>query len=84
VSDPDYIVVGAGSAGCVLAHRLSEDPTCQVLLLEAGGRDLDLNIHIPAASSRLHGSSVDYKLWTEPQRECSGRRIYIPRGKVAN
>ncbi|GAB3540103.1 GMC family oxidoreductase [Spirosoma fluminis] len=78
----DYIIVGAGSAGCVLANRLSEDPSTSVLLLEAGGPDKKLEIHIPAAYTKLHGSAVDWAFWTEPQRALNGRRMYQPRGKT--
>lgn len=78
----DYIIVGAGSAGCVLANRLSADPTVSVLLLEAGGPDTKLEIHIPAAYSKLHGTAVDWGFWTEPQTALNGRRMYQPRGKT--
>lgn len=78
----DYIIIGAGSAGCVLAHRLTEDPDVSVLVLEAGGPDRNLFIHIPAGSPRLHHSSVDWQMETEPQAQCHNRRIYIPRGKT--
>ncbi|GAB3500272.1 GMC family oxidoreductase N-terminal domain-containing protein [Spirosoma knui] len=78
----DYIIVGAGSAGCVLANRLSEDPSTSVLLLEAGGPDKKLEIHIPAAYTKLHGSAVDWAFWTEPQQALNGRRMYQPRGKT--
>ena len=62
----DYIIVGAGSAGCVLANRLTEDPSCKVLLLEAGGKGNFL-VNIPGAYSVLHRSAVDWAFWTEPQ-----------------
>ena len=78
----DFIIVGAGSAGCVLANRLSADPTVSVLLLEAGGPDTKLEIHIPAAYSKLNGTSVDWGFWTEPQEALNGRRMYLPRGKT--
>ncbi|AKD58094.1 GMC family oxidoreductase [Spirosoma radiotolerans] len=78
----DYIIVGAGSAGCVLANRLSADPQTSVLLLEAGGPDTKMEIHIPAAYTKLHGSSVDWGFWTEPQTALDGRRMYQPRGKT--
>lgn len=78
----DYIIVGAGSAGCVLANRLSADPTTSVLLVEAGGPDTKMEIHIPAAYTKLHGSTVDWGFWTEPQSALNGRRMYQPRGKT--
>lgn len=78
----DYIIVGAGSAGCVLANRLSANPATSVLLLEAGGPDTKMEIHIPAAYTKLHGSTVDWSFWTEPQTALNGRRMYQPRGKT--
>lgn len=81
-STHDYIVVGAGSAGCALAARLSEDPTVSVLLLEAGPADTKREIHIPAAFSKLFRSELDWSYDTEPQEQLGGRTIYWPRGKV--
>ena len=78
----DYIVVGAGSAGCAVASRLSEDETCTVLLLEAGGPDSDRNIHIPARFSDLFHTEVDWDYETAPQPGLNNRREYVPRGKV--
>jgi choline dehydrogenase len=78
----DYIIIGAGSAGCVLANRLSEDPSLKVLLLEAGGKDTKMEIHIPAAYGKLNYSKVDWGFYTEPQEHVDGRRMYQPRGKT--
>ncbi len=78
----DYVVVGAGSAGCVLAARLSKDQQARVLLLEAGGSDKRNEIRIPAAFSKLFKSDVDWDYATEPEPELDDRRIYWPRGKA--
>ena len=78
----DYIIAGAGSAGCVLAHRLTEDSHARVLLLEAGGPDKRQEIHIPAAFSKLFKTEVDWAYETEPQPHMEGRRMFWPRGKV--
>lgn len=78
----DYVIVGAGSAGCVLASRLTEDPQTRVLLLEAGGPDDAREIHIPAAFSRLFKGPLDWNYETEPEPHLNGRRLYWPRGKV--
>lgn len=78
----DVVVVGAGSAGCTLVGRLSADPACRVLLLEAGGPDRRREIRIPAAFSKLFKSEVDWNYSTEPQPELADRRLYWPRGKV--
>ena len=78
----DYIIIGAGSAGCVLANRLSENPANKVLLLEAGGPDKKMEIGIPAAYGTLHRSSVDWAFSTESQKHLDGRSIFLPRGKV--
>jgi choline dehydrogenase len=78
----DYIIIGAGSAGCVLANRLSEDPENRVLLLEAGGPDKKMEIHIPAAYSKLNRTEVDWGFETEPQPGVLNRKIYLPRGKT--
>ena len=78
----DYIIVGAGSAGCVLAARLSADPGVSVLLLEAGPVDDADEIRIPAALSRLFQTTYDWNYRTMPQHRAAGRSIYWPRGKV--
>jgi choline dehydrogenase-like flavoprotein len=80
--DADYIVVGTGSAGSVVANRLSADPSASVVVLEAGPRDKDKFIRIPAAFAKLFGSGMDWDYSTEPQKELDGREIYWPRGKV--
>lgn len=79
----DYIIVGAGSAGCVLAHRLSADPSVSVLLLEAGPRDWHPFIHMPAGIAKLVGrKGVNWDYSTEPEPALDGRRLWWPRGKV--
>src|SRR5579864_2908033 len=78
----DYIVVGAGPAGCVLAGRLSEDPRARVLLLEAGSSDSAKEVRIPAAFSRLFKSTRDWNYSTEEEPYLNGRRLYWPRGKM--
>lgn len=78
----DYIIIGAGSAGCVLAHRLSAHPAHRVLLLEAGGPDKKMEIHIPAAYSKLNRTEVDWAYETEPQKHVNNRKICLPRGKT--
>jgi choline dehydrogenase len=77
----DYIIVGAGSAGCVLANRLSEDPSVKVLLLEAGGSDRSLKIKIPAAFPQQFHTKLDWDFATEPEPHVDGRSLFVPRGK---
>jgi choline dehydrogenase len=78
----DYVIVGAGSAGSVLAARLSEDPECKVCLLEAGPPDSADNIHIPMAFGKLFKTQYDWDYSTAPEPFCDRRRIYLPRGRT--
>ncbi len=79
----DYVIVGAGSAGCVLTHRLSEDPTTTVCVLEAGPRDWHPYIHLPAGFIKtFHMRSVNWAYQQEPGPYTGGRSIYAPRGKT--
>jgi len=81
--EADFVVVGAGSAGCVMAARLSEDPARRVILLEAGGHDDNRWIHIPLGFGKTFAdASVNWCYETEPEAGAAGRRIYWPRGKV--
>jgi len=79
----DYIIVGAGSAGCVVANRLSADPDCSVLLVEAGGRDRNPLFRLPMLMGRLfHSGLCNWRYHTEPVPTLEGRSLYWPRGKV--
>jgi choline dehydrogenase len=79
----DYVIVGAGSAGCLLANRLSARADLRVLLLEAGGRDSSPYIHMPGGLARLVGNPlIDWNYYTEPEPQLLGRRLYWPRGRV--
>jgi choline dehydrogenase len=78
----DYVIVGAGSAGCVLANRLSADPTCRVLLLEAGGSDRKREIRIPLGFTKLLQTAYDWNYRTSRQPQLSDRELYWPRGKT--
>jgi choline dehydrogenase len=78
----DYVVVGTGSAGSVVAEGLSTDPSNTVVVLEAGGEDSDKRIHIPATWSQLFRTAVDWDYLTEPQPHLNGRQIYWPRGRT--
>ncbi|MGH7912773.1 MAG: GMC family oxidoreductase [Candidatus Dormibacteraceae bacterium] len=82
VSTYDYVIVGAGSAGAVLANRLSEDSGATVGLIEAGGPDVAQEIHIPLAFGRLFKTPLDWGLDSEPESQLGGRRAYLPRGRV--
>src|SRR4051794_24306599 len=77
----DYVIVGAGSAGCVLANRLTEDPGVRVVLLEAGGKDRSPNIKIPAAFAHQFHTKLDWDFSSEPEPHCDNRRLFLPRGK---
>src|SRR4051794_41902454 len=78
----DYVIVGAGSAGCVLANRLTEDPDVSVLLLEAGPPDVNDNIHVPLGYLQLARTEVDWDYDSAPEPFCGGRRIPPPRGRT--
>ena len=78
----DYIVVGSGSSGCVVAARLSEDPNCRVLLLEAGGAKPNLQVSTPGLVATLWRTKYDWGFRTAPQPNMGGRQGYWPRGKI--
>lgn len=78
----DYVIVGAGAAGCVLAARLSEDPDVRVCLVEAGPADSDPNIQVPLFTGMLMRSRYDWDYDTHDEPQCLGRRIYLPRGRL--
>ncbi|MGZ9719948.1 GMC family oxidoreductase [Rhizobium miluonense] len=82
-SEYDYIIVGAGSAGCVLANRLSKDPKTRVLLLEAGGKDRNPLFRLPMLMGKLfHSGIYNWHYHTEPEPSLNNRSLYWPRGKV--
>jgi choline dehydrogenase len=78
----DYVVIGAGTAGCALAARLSEDPAIQVLLMEAGPPDRARAVRIPLAFPRLFQTPVDWNFWTQAQSYMGNRHLYWPRGRM--
>ena len=81
--EADFIVIGAGSAGCAAAARLSEDPATRVLLLEAGGEDTNRWIHIPLGFGKTFAdASVNWCYETEPDPGAGDRKVFWPRGKV--
>ncbi|GAA2787317.1 GMC family oxidoreductase [Saccharopolyspora taberi] len=82
MSTYDYVIVGAGSAGCVLAARLSEDPSVQVAVIEAGGPDTAQEIHVPVTFAQLFKSELDWDLDSDPEPGLGGRRTYLPRGRT--
>src|SRR3954451_16551725 len=79
----DYVIVGAGSSGCVFGHRLSAGPSRSVAVVEAGPRDSSFWIHLPIGYGRtMWNPAVNWKFQTEPEPNMAGRRIYCPRGRV--
>ncbi|HEX6012906.1 MAG TPA: GMC family oxidoreductase N-terminal domain-containing protein, partial [Geminicoccaceae bacterium] len=78
----DYIIVGGGSAGCVMARRLSDQPNVKILLLEAGKRDWHPFIHMPAGFAKLTGTLANWGYSTVPQRHLDGREVWYPQGKI--
>src|SRR5690242_12311254 len=83
MSAADYVIVGAGSAGCVLADRLSADPAVRVLLIEAGARDPNTvdEVRVPMLFPRTFGSEIDWNFQSEAQGELKGRSVPYTRGK---
>ena len=82
-SEFDYVIAGAGSAGCTLAARLAEDPSVKVCLVEAGGNGRNLFVRMPAGNGFIFGNPrLDWGFESVPQAGLNGRRIYFPRGKA--
>jgi len=82
VESYDYVIVGAGAAGCVVAHRLAENPDVRVLLLEAGPPDKSPLIHMPAGFAKLTGKNVNWCFKTVPQKHLNGREMHYPQGRT--
>ncbi|NEQ52146.1 MAG: glucose-methanol-choline oxidoreductase, partial [Leptolyngbya sp. SIO3F4] len=79
----DYVIVGAGSAGCVLADRLSESGDYEVCVLEAGGKDDKVNIRTPMLLQfTITDEKINWNYWTEPQKNLNDRKLFWPRGKT--
>ena len=79
----DFIIIGAGSAGCVLANRLSENSQCKVLLIEAGPEDKSQLIHVPIGLAAMSRSkTLNWRYESEPQAELGNRKLFWPRGKT--
>ena len=78
----DYVIAGAGTSGCILANRLTEDPNIKVLLLEAGSRDLNPMIHVPGGVGMLFGPRINWRFHTAPQVNLDNREIWYPQGKT--
>ena len=78
----DYIVVGAGAAGCAVANRLSEDPEVTVAILEAGGKDSNPLIHMPAGFTKLTSDDVNWGFKTVPQPQVNNREMHYPQGRT--
>src|ERR1700722_6720647 len=82
IQEFDYIIVGAGSAGCVLAGRLSEDPNLRGAVLEAGGPDDASEISVPVPFPQLFKTKYDWGFAAEPEQSLGKRRVYLPRGRT--
>jgi len=78
----DYVIVGAGAAGCVVANRLSADPNTTVLLLEAGGKDWSPLVHMPVGFTKLGGPRYNWEFSTVPQPQLNNREMWYPQGRT--